>query len=46
MGKVLLKTEIKRETGKLYYCATDKTTGNICLCETLMARGRKKHGKK
>lgn len=40
MGKVILKTNIKRETGMLYYCGTDNN-GNITVCETKMARGRK-----
>jgi hypothetical protein len=37
MGKSILKTTIKREAGKLYYCGTDKN-GNIEVCEALMAR--------
>jgi len=37
MGKIILKTTIKREAGKLYYCGTDKD-GNIAVCEALMAR--------
>lgn len=41
MGKVILKTDIKREKGKLYYCATDDN-GNITVCEAIMARGRRK----
>jgi hypothetical protein len=41
MGKEILKTSIKRESGKLYYCGTDKQ-GNINVCEAVMARGRKK----
>lgn len=44
MGKTLLKTNIKREQGKLYYTGTDDQ-GNITVCETLMARGRKKKKK-
>lgn len=40
-GKVLLKTDIKREKGMLYYCGTDND-GNITVCETPMSRGRKK----
>ena len=47
MGKEILKTEIKRKPGMLYYCATDKKTGNITVCEAEMARGgRKKKAKK
>lgn len=42
MGKEILKTEIKRESGWLYYCGTDKKTGNITVCKAEMARGRKK----
>lgn len=42
MRKILLTTEIKRENGKLYYCGTDDK-GNITLCETIMARGKKKN---
>jgi len=41
MGKEILKTEIKRESGKLYYCGTDKK-GCIVVCEAVMARGKKK----
>lgn len=45
MGKVILKTDVKREQGKLYYCGTD-SNGCITLCEAIMARGRKKKRKK
>jgi hypothetical protein len=45
MGKIILKTEIKRESGKLYYCGTD-SNGNITINEAEMARGRKKKVKK
>jgi len=45
MGKVILKTELKREAGKLYYCGTD-SNGNITVCEAVMARGGKKKVKK
>jgi hypothetical protein len=41
MGKIILKTDIKRESGKLYYCGTDNN-GNITVCEAIMARGGKK----
>lgn len=43
MGKIILQTAIKRESGKLYYCGTDKE-GFITVNEALMLRGRK--GKK
>jgi hypothetical protein len=43
--KVILTTEIKREKGKLYFTGTDEK-GNLTLCETIMARGRKKKSKK
>lgn len=46
MGKVILKTEIKRESGYLYYCSTDKKTGNLTVCQAEMARGRKATKKK
>ena len=39
--KILLKTNIKRETGKLYFCGTSED-GYIVVGESLMARGRKK----
>ena len=41
-GKVILKTEIKREVGFLYYCSTDNKTGNLTVCKAEMARGKKK----
>jgi hypothetical protein len=37
MRKTILKTDIKREPGKLYFCGTDDN-GCIMLCETEMAR--------
>jgi hypothetical protein len=40
MGKEILKTDIKREVGKLYYCGTSKD-GCLVVCESVMARGRK-----
>lgn len=46
--KVIFKTQIKREKGKLYFVKSD-ILGNLMICETEMARkGRpsKKHGKK
>ncbi len=45
MGKEILKTNIKRESGKLYYCGTEKKTGNLVVCEAKMARGGKKKKK-
>lgn len=44
MGKEILKTNIKRESGKLYYCGTSDD-GCIVVCEALMARGGKKKKK-
>jgi len=41
MGEVIMTTEIPREKGYLYYTSTDEN-GNITLCKTEMARGRKK----
>lgn len=42
MGKkVILKTDIKRESGMLYYAGTDKD-GNLTLCSVEMSRGKKK----
>ncbi len=46
MGKVILKTDIIREPGFLYYCASDKKTGNLTVCQAEMARGRKATKKK
>lgn len=45
-GKVILKTELSRESGFLYYCGTDSNTGNLTICQTKMARGKKKTAKK
>jgi len=45
MGKVLIKTDIKREQGFLYYCGTD-SKGNITVCSAVMARGGKKKKKR
>lgn len=39
--EVLLKTDIKRDKGFLYYCGTDNN-GNITVVKVPMARGRKK----
>lgn len=44
MGEVILKTDIKREQGFLYYTGTD-SNGNITVCKAVMARGRKKKSK-
>ena len=41
MEEVIAKIDIKREKGFLYYCGTDKE-GNLIVCKTKMARGRKK----
>jgi len=41
MKEVILKTEIKREKGYLYFAGTDED-GNLTLCKTEMARGKKK----
>lgn len=46
MGKIILKTEIKRESGFLYYCGTDEKTGNLTVCQAKMARGKKASKKK
>jgi len=40
-GKVILRTEIQREKGFLYYCSSDDN-GNITVCKAEMSRGRKK----
>ena len=40
MGKEILKTDIKREKDKLYYCGTDKN-GNIVVCETQKGKNKK-----
>ena len=41
MGEVILKTDIPREKGWLYYTATDEH-GNLTVCRAAMARGGKK----
>lgn len=42
MGKIILKTDIKREPDMLYYCGTDKD-GNIAVgCAPMQHGGRKK----
>ena len=45
MGEIISKTEIKREKGYLYYTGTDEK-GNLTICRTEMARGRKKKEEK
>jgi len=40
--KIILKTDIKRETGFLYFCGTDEKTGNLTIGRSEMARGKKK----
>ena len=44
MGRTLVKTNIKRQPGMLYYCGT-ASDGYITLCEAEMARGGKKKKK-
>jgi len=48
MGKkiLLLKTDLPREAGFLYYVGTDKKTGNLTLMQTEMNRKGKKAKKK
>ena len=43
MGKVLLKTTIRREPSTLYYCATSKD-GFLTVNSAVMARGGRKKG--
>jgi hypothetical protein len=43
MGKLLLKTTIKRETGMLYFCGTSKD-GYITVNSAVMHRGGRKKG--
>jgi len=46
MGKkTILKTDIKREKGFLYFCGTDEK-GNLTIGRSEMARGKKKSKKK
>lgn len=40
MGKIILKTTIKRQKDRLYYCGTDEK-GNITICETETKRKKK-----
>ena len=39
-GTILIKTDIKRDNMKLYYCGTED--GFVTVCVTDQARGRKK----
>ena len=41
MAKVILKTNLPREKGKLYFCGTD-SDGNLTVCEAIMQRGGRK----
>jgi hypothetical protein len=43
--KIILKTNLKRELNKLYYCGTSDD-GFITVGESEMARGRKKNEQK
>ena len=40
--KIILTTDIKRESGFLYFCGTDEKTGNLTIGKSAMARGGKK----
>lgn len=40
-GKLVLKTSIKRQKGKLYYCGTSED-GNVAIFETTMPKHEKK----
>lgn len=42
--KTILKTDIKREKDKLYFCGTSED-GYVTIGESLMARGRRKKSK-
>lgn len=42
MGEIIQNTEIKRESGWLYYCGTNKDTGYLTICKAKMRQGRKK----
>ena len=41
MGEIILKTNIPREKGWLYYTSTDEN-GNITLCKSEMNKGGRK----
>lgn len=45
MAKVILLTNIKRETGKLYFCGTSDD-GFLTIGEAIMSRGGRKAKKK
>lgn len=40
--KIILKTDIPREVGFLYFCGTDEKTGCLTIGRTEMAHGKKK----
>ena len=42
MAEVIAETDIPREQGYLYFCGTDRKTGNITICKAEMKHGRKK----
>lgn len=44
MGVKIADTDIKREKGFLYYTGTN-ANGNLTICKSVMARGRKKKAK-
>ena len=46
MGEIIAETNIPRESGWLYYLATNKETGNLTICKAQMARGGKSSKKK
>jgi len=46
MGKLVVKTEIKRKTGFLYYVKAYDDDGNLGIYEAEMARGGKAKKKK
>jgi hypothetical protein len=45
MGEIILKTEIRREVGWLYYCTTTKD-GHLAVGRARMKRGGTKKKKK
>ena len=47
MGKVILKTDLERKEGFLFYCGTYKKGGKklLTVCEAKMSRGGKKKKK-